>query len=92
MGLLRFWPKVHSPKEVMYLNELEEILDVMEPVEFVKVMRPLFKQIARCISSPHFQASSETSFSVLALSRTDPPFLHLSLSLLSSFSLVFFPS
>ena len=62
MGLLRFWPKVHSPKEVMYLNELEEILDVMEPVEFVKVMRPLFKQISRCISSPHFQASSEMSF------------------------------
>lgn len=60
MGLLRFWPKVHSPKEVMYLNELEEILDVMEPVEFVKVMRPLFKQISRCISSPHFQVNSGT--------------------------------
>ena len=57
MGLLKFWPKVHSPKTVMYLNELEEILDVMEPVEFVKVMQPLFKQITRCISSPHFQVS-----------------------------------
>ena len=55
MGLLKFWPKVHSPKTVMFLNELEEILDVMEPVEFVKVMQPLFKQITRCISSPHFQ-------------------------------------
>ncbi|KAJ2993065.1 hypothetical protein HDV02_002656 [Globomyces sp. JEL0801] len=37
MGLLRFWPKVNSPKEVMFLNELEEILDIMEPTEFVKV-------------------------------------------------------
>ena len=55
MGLLKFWPKVHSPKEVMFLNELEEILDVMEPVEFVKVQHALFRQIARCISSPHFQ-------------------------------------
>ncbi len=55
MGLLKYWPKVHSPKEVMFLNELEEILDVMEPVEFIKVMQPLFRQIARCISSPHFQ-------------------------------------
>ena len=55
MGLLKFWPKVHSPKEVMFLNELEEILDVMEPVEFIKVQQPLFRQIARCISSPHFQ-------------------------------------
>ena len=55
MGLLKYWPKVHSPKEVMFLNELEEIMDVMEPVEFVKVMQPLFRQIARCVSSPHFQ-------------------------------------
>jgi hypothetical protein len=37
MTLLRFWPKVHSPKEVMFLNELEEILDVIEPAEFQKV-------------------------------------------------------
>ncbi|RKP28024.1 armadillo-type protein [Syncephalis pseudoplumigaleata] len=29
-GLLRYWPKVNSPKEVMFLNELEEILDVAE--------------------------------------------------------------
>ena len=42
----------------MFLNELEEILDVMEPVEFVKVMQAMFKQIARCISSPHFQVKS----------------------------------
>ena len=58
MGLLKYWPKVHSPKEVMFLNELEEILDVMEPVEFVKVQQALFRQIARCISSPHFQVAS----------------------------------
>lgn len=34
----RYWPKVHSPKEVMFLNELEEILDVIEPAEFQKVI------------------------------------------------------
>jgi serine/threonine-protein phosphatase 2A regulatory subunit B' len=54
-GLLKYWPKTHSPKEVMFLNELEEILDVIEPAEFQKVMIPLFKQLARCVSSPHFQ-------------------------------------
>ena len=37
LGLLKYWPKVHSPKEVMFLNELEEILDVIEPTEFTKV-------------------------------------------------------
>ena len=39
----------------MFLNELEEILDVIEPVEFHKVMIPLFKQLAKCVTSPHFQ-------------------------------------
>lgn len=55
MALLKYWPKTHSPKEVMFLNELEEILDVIEPSEFVKVMEPLFRQLAKCVSSPHFQ-------------------------------------
>ncbi|KAF9117445.1 hypothetical protein BGW39_002168 [Mortierella sp. 14UC] len=49
-GLLRFWPKVNSPKEVMFLNEIEEILDVIEPLEFVKIEGPLFTQIARCVA------------------------------------------
>lgn len=41
----------------MFLNELEEILDVIEPAEFTKVMCPLFKQLSKCVSSPHFQVS-----------------------------------
>lgn len=45
----------------MFLNELEEILDVIEPVEFQKVMIPLFKQLARCVSSPHFQVLTPRS-------------------------------
>eukprot|EP00794_Sanderia_malayensis_P019980 gene19980-21938_t len=61
-GLLRFWPKVHSPKEVMFLNELEEILDVIEPNEFVKTIEPLFKQLARCVSSPHFQVAERALY------------------------------
>lgn len=62
MGLLKFWPKVHSPKEVMFLNELEEILDVIEPAEFTKVMCPLFKQLAKCVSSPHFQVAERALY------------------------------
>lgn len=56
-GLLKFWPKTSSPKEVMFLNEMEEILDVLEPAQFQKIMVVLFKQIARCVSSSHFQVS-----------------------------------
>lgn len=87
-GLLKFWPKTCSQKEVclvvfsvfqldivqplcvpwhfclpisvqvMFLGELEEILDVIEPTQFVKIQEPLFKQISRCVSSPHFQVSA----------------------------------
>uniref|UniRef100_A0A1I8FAZ4 Serine/threonine protein phosphatase 2A regulatory subunit n=1 Tax=Macrostomum lignano TaxID=282301 RepID=A0A1I8FAZ4_9PLAT len=61
-GLLRFWPKVHSPKEVMFLTELEEILDVVDPVEFRKVAGPLLRQLARCVSSPHFQVAERALY------------------------------
>lgn len=61
-GILRFWPKVNSPKEVMFLNEIEEILDIIEPVEFVKIEVPLFQQISRCVSSPHFQVAERALY------------------------------
>lgn len=41
----------------MFLGEIEEILDVIEPSQFVKIQEPLFKQVARCIASPHFQVT-----------------------------------
>merc|ERR1712142_1174985 len=62
LGLLKYWPKVHSPKEVMFLNELEEILDVIEPTEFTKVMVPLFQQMTKCVSSPHFQVAERALY------------------------------
>lgn len=57
MGLLRYWPKVNSSKEVLFLIEIEDIFEVIEPHEFVKIQIPLFVQLAKCISSPHFQVA-----------------------------------
>ncbi|KAF3989324.1 hypothetical protein FT663_03077 [Candidozyma haemuli var. vulneris] len=59
MGLLKFWPKINSPKEVMFLNEIEDIFEVMEPTEFTKIQIPLFAQLSKCISSSHFQVSEK---------------------------------
>lgn len=59
MGLLRYWPKINSPKEVMFLNEIEDVFEVMEPNEFLKIQIPLFAQFSKCISSPHFQVSEK---------------------------------
>ncbi|KAK2568985.1 Serine/threonine-protein phosphatase 2A 56 kDa regulatory subunit alpha isoform [Acropora cervicornis] len=62
LGLLKYWPKTSSQKEVMFLGEIEEILDVIDPAQFKKVMVPLFKNIARCVSSPHFQVAERALY------------------------------
>lgn len=46
----------------MFLGEIEEILDVIEPAHFQKIMDPLFRQIARCVSSPHFQVAERALY------------------------------
>ena len=60
-AILKFWPCTHSPKEVLFLSEVEEILEMIAAPEFVNVMAPLFAQIARCIESPHFQVATHTN-------------------------------
>jgi hypothetical protein len=40
---------------VLFLSELEEILELTQAAEFSKVMVPLFRQLARCLNSSHFQ-------------------------------------
>ena len=45
----------------MFLGEIEEILDAIESSQFLKIMEPLFKKIAKCVSSPHFQVRSSFS-------------------------------
>jgi serine/threonine-protein phosphatase 2A regulatory subunit B' len=41
--------------QVLFLGELEEILELTQPPEFTRVMVPLFKQLAKCLNSQHFQ-------------------------------------
>ncbi|KAJ1375926.1 Protein phosphatase 2A, regulatory B subunit, B56 [Sesbania bispinosa] len=54
-GLLKYWPITNSSKEVMFLGELEEVLEATQPAEFQRCMISLFRQISRCLSSSHFQ-------------------------------------
>uniref|UniRef100_A0A8C9WM01 Serine/threonine protein phosphatase 2A regulatory subunit n=1 Tax=Scleropages formosus TaxID=113540 RepID=A0A8C9WM01_SCLFO len=61
-GLLKYWPKTCTQKEVMFLGEMEEILDVIEPSQFVRVQEALFKQIAACVASPHFQVAERALY------------------------------
>lgn len=62
LGLLRYWPKTNSTKEVMFLNEVEDIFEVMDPAEFAKVQEPLFHQLAKSVASPHFQVAERALY------------------------------
>ncbi|KAK8604808.1 hypothetical protein V6N13_082279 [Hibiscus sabdariffa] len=61
-GLLKYWPITNSQKELMFLGELEEILEAINMVEFQKVTVPLFWRIGYCINSFHFQSLIAFSF------------------------------
>ncbi|XP_044503092.1 serine/threonine protein phosphatase 2A 59 kDa regulatory subunit B' gamma isoform-like [Mangifera indica] len=61
-GLLKYWPLTNSSKEVMFLSELEEVLEATQAAEFQRCMVPLFRQIGRCLNSSHFQVSERALF------------------------------
>ncbi|XP_042461093.1 serine/threonine protein phosphatase 2A 57 kDa regulatory subunit B' kappa isoform-like [Zingiber officinale] len=56
-GLLRYWPVINSQKEVMFLSELEEILETTNDVDIQKCVLPLFRRVGCCINSSHFQVA-----------------------------------
>ncbi|CAG0882973.1 unnamed protein product [Cyprideis torosa] len=58
-GLLLFWPKIDSQKEVRFLTEIQALCDVMTSQQFKWVVRPLFRQIARCCGSLQLTTSEE---------------------------------
>ncbi|KAF3792737.1 B'GAMMA Serine/threonine protein phosphatase 2A regulatory subunit B' gamma isoform [Nymphaea thermarum] len=61
-GLLKYWPITSSSKEVMFLGELEEVLEATQEAEFQRCMVPLFRQIGHCLNSSHFQVSERALF------------------------------
>lgn len=65
LQLLKFWPVTNSQKEVLFLGELEEILELTQPLEFQRVLVPLFKQLARCLTSAHFQVIHQSRLAAL---------------------------
>ena len=58
----------------MFLNEVEDIFEVMDPAEFAKVQSRLFSQLAKSVASPHFQVldqcqSQHSSFFLTSTGR-----------------------
>jgi len=61
-GLLNFWPVQSSTKELLFLNELDEVLDLTSPEDLNGIDEQLFGQIAKSIGSPHFQVAERALF------------------------------
>eukprot|EP01127_Copromyxa_protea_P018528 TRINITY_DN5853_c0_g1_i1.p1 TRINITY_DN5853_c0_g1~~TRINITY_DN5853_c0_g1_i1.p1 ORF type:complete len:638 (+),score=139.34 TRINITY_DN5853_c0_g1_i1:148-2061(+) len=59
--LISLWPITNSSKQMLFLNEIEEILLVISqyPEQFIVVQEMVFKKIAECIASPHFQIAEK---------------------------------
>lgn len=61
-SILKYWPATSSKKELMFLNELEEILDRIQSHHLGNTQLALFEQIGRSINSPHFQVSERAIY------------------------------
>jgi serine/threonine-protein phosphatase 2A regulatory subunit B' len=54
-GLVRYWPWSCSSKQVLLLNELEEIMELCRGDQLTRVQDQLFQLLALCLNSEHFQ-------------------------------------
>jgi len=61
-GLVKYWPWATSAKTVLFLNELEEILELMGPDQLQVVSPILYNCIRKCLGSEHFQVAERTLF------------------------------
>jgi len=61
-GLFRFWPVQSTQKELLFLHELEEVLDITQSKEFEEICSELFSRLSRCLQSHHFQVSERALF------------------------------
>lgn len=61
-GMLKFWPATSCQKELLFLNEMEEVLELTPSQQLEKVIEPLFKRIGMSIASNHFQVAERALF------------------------------
>jgi len=61
-GLVRFWPWTNASKQVLFLNELEEVLELCRGEQLVQVQDNLFRLLAACLGSAHFQVAERALY------------------------------
>jgi len=61
-GLFKYWPWSSSSKQVLFINELEEILELLQEEQLEQIKGELFKLLSSCLASQHFQVVERTLF------------------------------
>eukprot|EP00927_Polykrikos_kofoidii_P039421 TRINITY_DN33811_c0_g1_i1.p1 TRINITY_DN33811_c0_g1~~TRINITY_DN33811_c0_g1_i1.p1 ORF type:complete len:961 (-),score=176.73 TRINITY_DN33811_c0_g1_i1:246-3128(-) len=56
-SILALWPNSMAVKEVLFLDEVEELLNLTKSQDWSKMQDKLVKQLSFCIMSPHSQVS-----------------------------------
>jgi serine/threonine-protein phosphatase 2A regulatory subunit B' len=62
-GLLKFWPITCPAKEIVYINECEEILDIMGPEgekNLGNLLPKLLKRLVQTAQNLHYQAAERS--------------------------------
>jgi len=52
-GLLKYWPFAATDKEILFLLELQELIEVADPPSISHLIPKLFKRLTKCIQSEH---------------------------------------
>lgn len=48
--------------QILFLNELEEIMELVQMDQFANILRPLFLRLAQSVCSSHFQVSQRALY------------------------------
>ena len=58
-GLLKFWPFANSIKEILFISEVQEVIEVCVciPDDFKPMVPRVFKKVAQCLSSDNLQTT-----------------------------------
>lgn len=61
-AILNFWPTTSAQTEVLFINELEEVLSLTEMAELKGIMKAVARRLSQCVSSAHFQVAERALY------------------------------
>ncbi len=56
-GLLKFWPACNSAKQIMFLNELDDVFEYVQEEDLTSFRTQLCLRLSKCIGGFHFQVA-----------------------------------